>query len=310
MPVYITGSLAFDRIMNFPGRFTDNILPNQIHNLNVSFFIDRLDEKFGGTGGNIAYSLALLGEKPVIVANAGKDFGPYREHLEGLGMSMEGVFCLGDERTASAYITTDEQNNQITAFHAGAMMRPSPYDFPSLNPERDLAIIAPTNMRDMNEHPLMHKKAGIRYVYDPSQQLPMLGSEDLRNACDGAHLIMGNDYEVQLIMNRTGWSKNELAGRARLGLIATMGERGSLITANNGKETHVGIVEVAQAADPTGAGDAYRAGVLKGLIQGLSLEECARLGATSAAYCVECHGTQNHTYTQDEFYARHKAAWA
>lgn len=310
MSIYISGSIAYDRIMNFPGKFTDSILPDQIHNLNVSFFIDRLDEKLGGNAGNIAYTLYLLGELPIMVGTVGRDFERYATELEKRKLSVEGITVLDDELCASAYIMTDQVNNQITGFHAAAMMTPSVYDFPSLDPEQDIALIGPSNPDDMKRHPAIYKERGVRYIYDPAQQLPILGQEALLEAMDGAYLLMGNDYELQMIMNTTGRSKAELAGMTRAGIITTMGENGSLVTPpDGGEEEEVGIVPVSAVLDPTGAGDAYRAGVIKGILLNQSLPDCARLGATCAAYCIEQKGTQGHDFSLDDFFRRHSGAF-
>ena len=298
--------MAYDRIMNFPGVFSDSILPDQIHNLNVSFFIDRLEEKFGGNAGNIAYTLCLLGEKTIIVATVGKDFDPYAERLAQQGLSLEGITRIEKELTASAYITTDQVNNQITAFHAAAMMTPSIYNFPSLSPNEDLALIGPSNLDDMNAHPALFREKGIRYIYDPAQQLPVLNAGQLLENISGAYLLVGNEYEVQLISNITGRSRQELVGMTQLGIVVTLGEKGSLVLEKeSGEEKLVPAVPVANVADPTGAGDAYRAGLIKGLILGHSLFDSACLGATCSAFCIEYSGTQEHDFHLDDFFLRH-----
>ncbi len=309
MAVYLTGSVAYDRIMSFPGVFTDSILPDQIHNLNVSFFIDQLEEKFGGNGGNIAYSLALLGEKSLILGTVGKDFGPYAQALEKLGLSLEGIKRLDGERTAAAYITTDRSGNQITAFHAAAMMTSCGYDFPNLKPKVDLALIGPSNPSDMCGHPALYRKNKIRYIYDPAQQLPVLSGEDLADAVAGAWLLVGNDYEIKLIQNRLGVTESTLAAKTGLGLISTLGAEGSAFISPNGERLHIPAVPVSKVADPTGAGDAYRSGLIKGLLMGLSPARAGRLGAVCAAYCIESLGTQEHRFTRAEFAARFEKAF-
>jgi adenosine kinase len=310
LSIYLTGSIAYDRIMNFPGKFTDSILPDQIHNLNVSFFIDRLEEKLGGNAGNIAYTLCLLDEKSIIVGSAGRDFGRYASVLEKRGLSLEAIVRLEDELTASAYIMTDQANNQITGFHAAAMMTPSGYDFPHLDAEKDIALVGPSNPDDMRSHPALYKEKGVRYIYDPSQQLPILSADDLRKAIDGCYLLVGNDYEIRLIMNNTGLSREELVNMTGRGLVATLGEHGSLVTEKGADEERaVAAVSVSSVLDPTGAGDAYRAGLIKGLLLNQSLTECARLGSTCAAFCIERPGTQGHDFTIEDFFRRHSAAF-
>lgn len=310
MSIYITGSMAYDRIMNFPGKFTDSILPDQIHNLNVSFFIDNLDEKLGGNAGNIAYTLSLLGESSIIVATAGRDFERYAEVLRQRGLSLEGITVLEEQLTASAYIMTDQANNQITGFHAAAMMTPSTYDFPSLMPEQDIALIGPSNPDDMNAHPALYREKGVRYIYDPAQQLPMLTAEQLLAAIEGAYLLIGNDYEIQLISNNTGRSREELSAMTARGLIITLGENGSLVLdKESGEEQAVPAVPVSKVTDPTGAGDAYRAGLIKGLVLGQTLFAAACLGSTCAAFCIEQAGTQGHDFSLDDFFRRHSTAF-
>lgn len=310
MSIYLTGSLAYDRIMNFSGNFTDSILPDQIHNLSVSFFIDHLEEKLGGNAGNIAYTLSLLGEQSIVVGTAGKDFSRYSDMLEQWGLSREGIHMLDDELTASAYIMTDKNNNQITGFHAAAMMTPSTYDFPNLDPEADFALIGPSNPDDMNRHAAFYREKGVRYIYDPSQQLPMLSAKELLSCLEGAYLLVGNDYEIQLIQNVTGRSKAELVDMTLRGLITTYGANGSVVTEKDVEEEKtIAAVPVSQVVDPTGAGDAYRAGLIKGLLLKQSLAECARLGSTCAAYCIEGHGTQAHDFTLDDFFRRHSGAF-
>ena len=309
MAIYISGSMAYDRIMNFPGKFTDSILPDQLHNLNVSFFIDRLDEKLGGNAGNITHSLFLLGERPYVVGSLGKDGGRYLQLFEDRGLPIEGLNVLDSELTASAYISTDQSNNQITAFHAAAMMTPSGYTFPHLNPQKDWGIICPSNLDDMKIHPRIYQEKGVRYIYDPSQQIPVLGKDDMLAAIKGAYLLAGNDYEIQLIQNSTGLNKKELLSLTTAGIITTLGEKGSLVTHKDGQEVHVGVVKVKGIVDPTGAGDAYRAGLLKGLCQGFDLVESAKLGATCAAYCIEEYGTQEHNFSLEAFQLRHLASF-
>ncbi len=309
MAIYISGSMAYDRIMNFPGKFTDSILPDQLHNLNVSFFIDRLDEKLGGNAGNITHSLFLLGERPYVVGSLGKDGGRYLQLFEDRGLPIEGLNVLDSELTASAYISTDQSNNQITAFHAAAMMTPSGYTFPHLNAQKDWGIICPSNLDDMKIHPRIYQEKGVRYIYDPSQQIPVLGKDDMLAAIKGAYLLAGNDYEIQLIQNATGLNKKELLSLTTAGIITTLGEKGSLVTHKDGQEVYVGVVKVKGIVDPTGAGDAYRAGLLKGLCQGFDLVESAKLGATCAAYCIEEYGTQEHNFSLEAFQLRHLASF-
>ena len=307
MNIYITGSMAYDRIMTFPGKFSDHILPDKIHALNVSFQINRLEEKFGGCAGNIAYTLALLGEKPIIVANAGCDFARYKEKLDSLELSREGIGVLEQEFCAGAYIITDETNSQITGFNPGAMRLPSSYAFPRLA-EGDIGIVAPTNTEDMQAHPRLLKAKKARCIFDPGQQIPVLSGEAMLEAVSGSFILISNDYELEMICKSTGKTQAELRGLTQ-NLITTLGEKGSLVHCGE-KEEYIPAVPIAQALDPTGAGDAYRSGLLKGLARGLDVVEAARMGATAASFCVERYGTQELSFTQDEFEARYRACFS
>ncbi len=305
MSIYISGSLAYDRIMNFPGKFSDHILPDKIHILNVCFLIDRLEEKRGGTAGNIAYSLALLGEKPKILATVGKDFGRYAKEFEELGLPMDGIRQLNDQFTAGAYITTDQSDNQITGFNPAAMNHPCGYTFHGVSP-KDLAIVSPGNLDDMVGLPQTFRTRGIRYIFDPGQQITALSAEAMLSCIKGAYILVANDYELELIMQATGRTKADLLTMTDC-IITTLGEQGSTI--DNGNLTMVEAVPAQKVLDPTGAGDAYRAGLLKGLAQGLDILGAARLGATCASFCVEQYGTQEHTFDTETFTARHQATF-
>lgn len=306
MAIYLTGSLAYDRIMNFAGLFSNSILPESLENLSVSFFIHNLTERYGGVAGNVAYTLALLDEKPLIVAAAGKDFDQYANTLQKMGLSTEGITIIHDQLTASAYIFTDEKNNQITAFHAAALAFPASYTFPNMNTGQDIAHIGATNPQDMREHALLYAEKGVPYIFDPSQQLPVLTDEYLREAIDGAYLVMGNKYEITLMAKRLEFTVEELANRCQRGVIMTHGEHGSTIFEKGEVPLSIQAVGIQEVQDPTGAGDSYRAGVIKGLLADLPLEVCCRLGATCAAYCIEQKGSQTHTFTLDSFSQRYE----
>lgn len=306
MSIYVSGSLAYDRIMNFPGKFSDHILPDKIHILNVCFLIDRLEEKRGGTAGNIAYSLALLGEKPVILSSVGKDFDRYEQVLRDLGLPLSGIRRCEDMFTAGAYITTDQTDNQITGFNPAAMTIPCGYTFAEATPADDIAIVSPGNLDDMIALPALYREKGIRYIFDPGQQITALTGEKMLEAITGAHMLVTNDYELELIMKSTGRTKAELLERTGH-IITTLGENGSRI--DNGAPVMVPAAKAARVLDPTGAGDAYRAGLLKGLVDGLDVVQAARLGATCASFCVEEYGTQEHTFTPEAFRARHQATF-
>jgi adenosine kinase len=302
MQLYVAGSLALDRIMNFPGKFADHILPDKIHILNVCFLVDGMSEYFGGTAGNIAYNLALLGEKPLILGCAGKDFAPYAARLTSLGLSLSGIRRVEDQFTAGAYITTDESDNQITGFNPGAMRERCGYQFPATPGGKVMAIISPGNVQDMVELPATFKQAGIPYIFDPGQQITALTGEQMTGAITGSYALCSNDYELEMVMKATGLSRAELLKRTGA-LVTTLGDQGSVI-AQGDTETRVPAVKVQKALDPTGAGDAFRAGLLKGLCLGQSLVQAAALGSVCASYCVEKKGTQEHSFSLDEFNSR------
>jgi adenosine kinase len=303
MRIFVSGSLAYDRIMDFPGRFADHILPEKIHILNVCFMVNGLTERFGGTAGNIAYNLALLGERPVIVATAGRDFGPYRERLAQLGLPLAGIKEIPQEFTAGAYITTDRSDNQITGFNPGAMKYTSDYRFDGLAPAAALAIVAPGNLEDMLIYTRFYKDRGVRYIFDPGQSIPAWGGGELREMAAGALALIVNDYELEMFQQKTGLDVPGILDLTA-NLIATRGEQGSLVRTDRGVD-EIPAVPAWEVLDPTGAGDAYRAGLLKGLTLGLGWPEAARLGAVLASFAVEKQGTQEHRLEAPEFWERY-----
>jgi adenosine kinase len=304
MKILISGSLAYDRIMNFPGKFSDHILPEKIHVLNVSFLVDGLQERFGGTAGNIAYGLALLGEKPLILAAAGKDFDDYGKWLTSLGLSLDGVRIISDELTAGAYITTDHSDNQITGFNPGAMKFPCSYSFDGTSSEDTMAIISPGNVEDMKVFSKFYKERKIPYIFDPGQQIPALQAEDMKDMITGSMMLISNDYELEMIMRATELDLPEILRRTE-SVVTTLGDEGALLRDNDG-EKRIPVVPAEDVLDPTGAGDSFRAGLLKGIIEEKSLEESAMMGAVCASFSVQCQGTQCHRFTEDDFKDRFK----
>jgi adenosine kinase len=305
MHIFVSGSLAYDRIMDFPGRFADHILPEKIHILNVCFMVNGLTERFGGTAGNIAYNLALLNEKPLILATCGKDFGPYRQWLASLGLSMQGIRPIDAEFTAGAYITTDLADNQITGFNPGAMKHPSRFAFDGLNPRASLAIVAPGNLEDMLAYTRFYKDKRVPYIFDPGQSIPAWGAAELKEMATGALALIVNDYELEMFQQKTGLSLNEIMALAEV-LIVTKGEEGSeLLVAS--ERHHVPAAKAARVLDPTGAGDAYRAGLIKGLVLKLPWVSAARMGAALGSYAVEQQGTQEHAVSLKDFRQRYEA---
>ena len=307
MKIIVSGSLAYDRIMDFPGYFSEHILPEKIHVLNVAFTVNGLREKFGGTAGNIAYALALLGEQPEISATIGSDYHRYLDWLSKNGISIKNIKIIEDEFTAGAYITTDQADNQITGFNPGAMKFSSSQDFDQLNPKETLVIVSPGNLEDMINYPRACKTGGIDYIFDPGQSIPMLGAEDLLQAIEGCRILISNDYELDLIMNKTGLNKENLLKKART-IITTLGESGSRIFLPEG-ETYIPAVPPKKVEDPTGAGDSYRGGLLSGLVRGMDIEGSARIGSVCASFAVECYGTQDYRFDLAEFNERFKKCY-
>lgn len=305
MNIFISGSMAYDRIMDFPGKFSDYILPDKIHVLNVCFNVNGLSEKFGGTAGNIAYTLSLLREKPIIVATIGKDHQQYFAWLQQNNIPVDGIRIIPEEFTAGAYITTDMADNQITGFNPGAMKHPSAYRFDDGEPEQSLVLIAPGNLQDMIEYAAQCRLKGIRYICDPGQSLTKWGGEALREWIKGSMVLISNDYELEIILKITGLKKIDLLKLTDV-IITTLGEEGSLISTPE-SDQHVPSMRVERVFDPTGAGDAYRAGLLKGLVEGRDIQTAARLGSVAATYAIEHYGTQEHHFLYDDFLERYRS---
>lgn len=305
MQILVSGSLAYDRIMDFPGKFADHILPDKIHVLNVCFTVNGLNEKFGGTAGNIAYSLALLGEQPLILATAGKDFDRYETWLLKHQLSLQGIRRISEELTAGAYITTDQADNQITGFNPGTMKYPSLFKFDGVNPQETLAIVAPGNLEDMCTYARTCREKKVPYIFDPGQSITAFLGDRLTEMLTGSSLMISNDYELEMIIRATGFKRDQLLQRTG-GIITTLGEIGSRICTRD-QEFKIPAARASQVLDPTGAGDAYRAGLIKGMVMGKDLEDAARMGAVCASYAVECQGTQEHRFSQEEFWARYHA---
>jgi adenosine kinase len=302
MNIIVSGSLAYDRIMDFRGYFSDHILPDKIHSLNVCFQVNGIKEKFGGTAGNIAYALTLMGQKPVISSTIGHDYQRYFGWLIQNGISTENIKIVDDEFTAGAYITTDLADNQITGFNPGAMKYSSELDFDKLHPRETILIVSPGNLEDMANYPRACKDRGIDYIFDPGQSLPMWDAKDLVRAIEGCRILIVNDYELDLITGKTGLKKEELLGLAGT-IITTLGELGSQVSTRAG-DIGISPINPRKVDDPTGAGDSYRGGLISGLIQGKDIEQCARMGSVCASFAVECYGTQEYSFTADEFNER------
>ena len=307
MAALICGSIAYDNIMVFPDSFKNHILPEQIHILNVAFLVPEMRREFGGCALNIAYNLKLLGEDPLPMGTAGSDFNPYREWLERWSIRQDHIRVLDDVFTAQAFITTDLDDNQITAFHPGAM------NLSHLNRIADaaditVAMVSPDGRQGMVEHARDLAGDGIPFVFDPGQGLPMFDGTELREFIEQATWVTVNDYEWQLLKERTGWDIGEVAQRVEA-LIVTRGDKGSIIS------TPTERLEIPPAApsavvDPTGCGDAYRAGLLYGLMRGLDWRTTGRIASLMGALKIESHGTQNHRFTKQEFAERYRASFS
>ncbi len=297
MHTLICGSLAYDTIMVFPDQFKKHILPEQIHILNVAFLVPEMRREFGGCAGNIAYNLHLLGGHPLIMATVGDDFAPYAARLNNLGLSQKYIRPIANSFTGQAFITTDLDDNQITAFHPGAM------SFSEQNkvtdaPQATLGIVSPDGRTGMLQHAQEFHAAGIPFVFDPGQGMPMFNGEELLQFVQQADFVTVNDYEAKLLQDKTGKSIDELAKLTRA-FIVTLGAQGSVIY-SGGKEIAIPTPRAEQLLDPTGCGDAYRAGLLHGIQQGWDWETSGRLASLLGSIKIASRGGQNHQLTPDE----------
>jgi len=297
MRTLICGSIAYDNIMVFPDHFKNHILPEKIHVLNVAFLVPEMRREFGGCAGNIAYNLKLLGGEPVMMATVGDDYAPYAARFEQLSLTQQYVQQIPETFTAQAFITTDLDDNQITAFHPGAM------NFSHLNSVKDtsdirLGIIAPDGRDGMMQHAREFHEAGIPFVFDPGQGLPMYNGEELLDFIDKADYIAVNDYEGQMLQDRTGRSLESLANQSKA-LIITLGAQGSIIYAD-GKKIEIPCVKPKDIVDPTGCGDAYRAGLLYGIVNNLDWQTTGQLGSLMGSLKIAQKGGQNHRFSRDE----------
>jgi len=303
MKIIVTGSIAYDYLMSFPGKFTEQILPEHLHRLSVSFLVDSMDKRRGGCAPNIAYTLALLGERPLLMGTAGEDFGDYRAWLEAAGVDtsltrqIEGKFC------ASFFCSTDVDNNQIASFYTGAMADAGQLSFRTVE-GCGLAIISPNDPGAMVQYAEECRTLGVPFIFDPGQQCARMSGSELADGVRGAAVVIVNDYELELLRQKTGKSESDLLREART-LIVTRGEKGStVITADGGID--VPSVTPHRIVDPTGVGDAFRGGLMKGIALGLPYDSCARIGAVAATYALEHLGGQSHSYTWKEFAARYE----
>ena len=306
MTALICGSVAYDTVMVFEGHFKDHILADRIHMLNVAFLVPGLRRNFGGCAGNIAYNLKLLGGGGMVMATVGSDFGPYRAWMIDNGLPLDHIRQLDDEYTAQAYITTDADNNQITAFHPGAMNHAHVNKVPKDVGIR-LGIVAPESHLGMLDHAAQFAAQGIPFIFDPGQAMTLLGPDDLRTMIGQATWVAVNDYEASLLVERTGWSLETIASKVKA-LIVTRGAEGSHIHAD-GVVHRIPSVKAEKIADPTGCGDAYRGGLLFGLQRGLDWPTTGRIASLMGSLKIAHHGTQNHRFGREEFARLYKQAF-
>jgi adenosine kinase len=303
MQVVVTGSIAYDYLMSFPGKFSDHLLADQLHQVNVSFLVDSMRRLRGGNAPNIAYTNALLGGRPKIMASAGQDFDDYRYWLEEHGVDTSGIIVFEDDYCASFFVNTDEDLNQIASFYTGAMAHAAKLSFSRNAADADLAIISPNDPSAMTAYVNECKNKGIPYIYDPSQQIIRLSGNDLQEGLTDCVLLTVNEYELFMIQEKTGLNDEEILSLAG-GILTTKGEKGSHIRIDG--QTHdIPAVKPNEVVEPTGAGDAFRGGLLRGIQLGLTWDVIGRIGALAATYVLENMGTQGHTYTPEEFVTRY-----
>ncbi len=306
MQTLICGSLAFDTIMVFQDHFKNHILPEKIHMLSVAFLVPELRREWGGTAGNIAYNLKMLGGDPMIMATVGSDFGPYRARLTALGIAQDCIREIADAYTAQAFITTDLADNQITAFHPGAMSF-SHHNHVADAPAARFGVIAPDGREGMLQHALEFAQAGIPYLFDPGQGLPMLTGPEILSFLEGARFFAVNDYEATLLEEKTGMTLAALANRVEAAIVTRGGEGSTILT--GGHTVHIPAVPAAAIVDPTGCGDAYRGGLLYGLAQGWDWTKCGQLASLMGSIKIAHRGGQNHVLTRDEIDQRFHQAF-
>lgn len=302
MRILFTGSIAYDYLMTFPGYFKDHILPEKLDNLSLSFLVESMTRQRGGTAPNIAFTHALLGGDAAVMGTVGEDFADYRAWLEKHGVDCSAVKEIAGTFTASFFANTDRANCQIASFYPGAMGYASVQSLYDLERKPEVVVISPNAPDAMSKFVRECKELGWRYVYDPSQQLARASKDDVCAGVDGAWMLAVNDYEAGLIHKMLGWDEAELQKRVQV-LVITRGEQGATIFAE-GVRTDVAIVPAQQAKDPTGVGDAFRAGLLRGVASGWPWPLCGQMGALAATYCLERVGPQNHSFSRAEFLTR------
>jgi adenosine kinase len=306
MHIVVTGSIAFDYLMSFPGKFTEHLMPEHVQRVSLSFLVDTMDKRRGGCGPNIAYTLALLGERPRLMATAGQDFPEYRQWLEAAGVDTSLVLDVPGKFTASFFCSTDADNNQIASFYTGAMANASELSFRGIG-LCDLAIVSPNDPAAMLQYVQECRTLGIPFIFDPGQQCARMSGPELEEGIRGAMMVICNDYELELIRQKTSLSEQAILQHAGM-LVVTRGEHGCTIL-TSAERFEVRAVTPHQIVDPTGVGDAFRAGFMKGLAIGADLETCGRLGSVAATYVLEHLGGTNHAFTWEEFISRYEESF-
>jgi adenosine kinase len=306
MHIVVTGSIAFDYLMSFPGKFTEHLMPEHVQRVSLSFLVDTMDKRRGGCGPNIAYTLALLNERPRLMATAGQDFPEYRQWLEAAGVDTSLVLDVPGKFTASFFCSTDADNNQIASFYTGAMANASELSFRGIG-ACDLAIVSPNDPAAMLQYVQECRTLGIPFIFDPGQQCARMSGLELEEGIRGAMMVICNDYELELIRQKTALGEQEILQQARL-LVVTRGEHGCTILTSAAR-FDVPAVRPHQIVDPTGVGDAFRAGFMKGLALEVDLETCGRLGSVAATYALEHLGGTNHAFTWEEFVGRYEESF-
>ena len=302
MDILLTGSVAFDYLMTFPGVFKEQILPERLEKISLSFLVDSMSRQYGGIAPNIAYTLALLGEHPRVMATVGEDFTEYRAWLDAKGVDTSLMEVIPGVYTASFFATTDQKNAQIASFYPGAMGASAQQDLTKVQPRPDLVVVSPSAPEAMTKFAAQSRQLKIPYLYDPSQQILRLEGPELVRDMDGAHFLFVNDYEFELVCKKTGFDLKQMLQHVDV-IVVTRGKDGSTIY-TDGKEYNIPVVPEVCIIDPTGVGDAFRGGFLAGYARGLDWELCGQIGSLAATYCLEQKGTQNHKYTPVEFVER------
>ena len=302
MDILLTGSVAYDYLMTFPGHFHEQILPERLASISLSFLVESMSKQRGGIAPNIAYSMALLGEKPRVMATVGEDFSDYRNWLESKGVDTSLMKVIPGEFTASFFATTDRISAQIASFYPGAMGYSATQSIKELEAKPDLVIVSPSAPDAMMKFPAECRELGIPYLYDPSQQVLRLEGNELARDMEGAQFLFCNDYEFGLISKKTGWSLDQMLEHVKV-LVITRGKDGADLYAG-GDAVHIPTVPEDEVVDPTGVGDAFRGGFLAGYSHGFDWKLCGEIGSLAAVYCLEQKGPQSHSYTREQFVKR------